>query len=225
MKTKSKRASYKEWLDHGYTGPRNAADEAMLLKVAEAYDAVRRDGKLSPKRLQAIVDGVSNKKMIVWANASDLLQLLSYDYTDAAEAILEMSKSRHGHVRFSALCSLGKETSPDVVDAVIRLGLADQSSRVRWKAADRARYLGRKNLVPEIAAALNAERHAKTRDSVDLSLKLLRDGYTVEEQKDGTFFLTVSCRGGFCCRYVGAQEMKSRGVEAIARAMREEREK
>jgi hypothetical protein len=224
MKTKSKRARYKEWLDHGYTGPRNAIDEAALLKVADAYDAVRRGGKLTPKRLQAIVDGASNKKMIVWANSSDLLELLSYDYRDAAVAILEMSKSRHGHVRFSALCSLGRKTPPDIVDAVIRSGLIDKSSRVRWKAADKAHSLTRKNLVPDIMSALKHERNAKTRSTIEFEFKLLRDGYILEKKADGRNHLVVSYDGGITNRSVDAKEMKAQGIDSIVNKMRKERE-
>ena len=222
MNSKSKRAEYKEWLDHGYTGPRNPGDKEALLKVAGAFDAVQRDGKLTKNRLQTVVNGVSSKKALVWDGSSTLLMFLSEQFPEAATAILELSRSKQGHVRFNALCCLGKPTPPDVVDAAIRSGLTDKSSRVRWKAAQQAHVLNRVNLVPDITAALEAERHAKTRESLDLSLKLLRDGYTLEEQKDGRFFLTVSYRGGFCCRYVSANEMKSLGVEAIAAEMRDE---
>ena len=220
----SKRAKYKEWLDHGYTGPRNAADNAALLNVASAYDAVRRDRKLTPKRLQTIVNGASNKKMIVWANSSDLLELLSYEYREAAVAILEMSKSRHGHVRFSALCSLGRKTPPDIVDAVIRSGLTDKSSRVRWKAADKAHSLRRKNLVPDITSALQREPNDKTRSTIEFELKLLRDGYILEQEADGRYDLVVSYDGGIKCRSVSAKEMKAQGIDSIVNKMRKEGE-
>jgi hypothetical protein len=215
---------YKEWLDHGYTGPRNTADEAALLEVASAYDAVRRDGKLTPKRLQTVVDGASHEKMFVWANASELLELLSGEYGEAANAILEMSKSRHGHVRFSALRSLGKKTPPEIVDEVIRSGLIDKSSRVRWKSADKAHSLRRKHLVPAITSALKRERNAKTRSTLEFELKLLRDGYILEKKPDGSFHLVVTYDGGITSRPVSAKEMKAQSIDSIVKKMREDSE-
>ena len=59
-------------------------------------------------------------------------------------------------------------------------GLVDKSARVRWKAADRAEKLEKVELIPELTAAVAAEKDAKTRGTIEHHLLLLRDGYILE---------------------------------------------
>jgi hypothetical protein len=201
-------------------GPRDPQDEAALLAVADAYDAVQRSGLLSKQQLRTVVDGASNNRMLVWAGSTDLLMALSAQFAEVAAAILNMSQHRQAHVRFNALCCLGKKTPTDTVHAVIKAGLIDKSSRVRRKAADRAHTLRAVELVPEITAALKAEKHDKTRATIEFELRLLRDGFIVNVSDDGQFDVTVSYPGGICGRTVSAKEMKSRGMEAVVADMR-----
>jgi hypothetical protein len=214
MKT-HKRAIYKDWLKHEYSGPRNLDDEATLLQVAAAYDAVQHSGRLTKGQLQKIVNGASSKKMLVWSNSVDLLNHISVQFGEAADAVIEMSKSKQAHVRFNALCSLGRNTPTAVVDAVIRSGLVDKSSRVRWKAADRAHQLKRIQLVPELTAAIQVERDAKTRSAMAFDLSLLRDGFILKKADSGNFDLTVSYPGGIMGKTVSARDVRSQGIEAI----------
>ena len=222
MATGSKRADYEKWFKERL-GPRDPVHEAALLAVADAYDEVLRSGRLSKQQLRTIVDGASNNRKLVWTGSTTLLKRLSEQFAEAAAAILEMSQHRQAHVRFNALCCLGKNTPADTVHAVIRAGLIDKSSRVRWKATDRAHSLQTVELVPEITAALKAEKHDKTRATIEFELRLLRDGFIVELGDDGQFDVTVSYPGGICGRTFSAKEMKSRGMEAVVAEMRRAR--
>ena len=220
--TTSKRAHYEEWFEKRL-GPRKPADEAALLAAADAFDAAQLSGRLAKSQLQQIVDGASSKGTLAWANSTDLLKVLSGQFAEAAAAIVEMSKHRQAHVRFNALCCLGKKTPTDTVHAVIRAGLIDKSSRVRWKAADRAHSLRAVELVPEITAALKAEKHDKTRATIESELRLLRDGYLVDQSNNDGFYVTISYAGGACSRFINAKEMETQGIEAIVAKMRNDR--
>lgn len=220
MTTESKRSQHEKWFKER-RGPRNPQDEAELLAVADAYDAAQRSGRLSKQQLQVVVEGASSPRGLVWNGAADLLKLLAERFGDASQALVQMSNSPKAHVRFCALCCLGKKTPTETVHALIKAGLTDKSSQVRWKAADRAHSLQLVELVPEITAAFHAEKHAKTRSTIEFELRLLRDGYILEQCSDRQFLLTVSYHpGGFRARYISNKEMKAEGIDAIVAKMR-----
>jgi hypothetical protein len=85
-------------------------------------------------------------------NAVDFLGLLTETWPQAAETVLTMSKNSKAHVRFNAICCLKPGTTQTVVNTVLKSGLADKSSRVRWKAAEKTEQLEMVNLLPELTA-------------------------------------------------------------------------
>jgi hypothetical protein len=210
---------YAAWFERR-RGPRDAKAEADLLAVADAYDAAMQDGMLSAEQLQRVVDGASDPRALLWNNATDLLMKLSGKWPAAADAIATMFRSGKAHVRFAALCSLGRETPVDVTDALMKAGLMDKSSRVRWKAVDRANTLERRNLVPEITAALAAESDDKARGSMELDLRMLRDGHWVRPESPGRTSVMARLHNGIASKTVDDDELKSKGLEAILAELR-----
>ena len=211
---------YAAWFEKR-RGPRAPEDEAALLRVADAYDLVIERGQLTRDLLEVIVDGVSHQRALVWENSSDLMMKLSEAWPEAAEAILSMCGGRQAQVRFAALCSLGPGTPASITDAAIRIGLLDRSSRVRWKAAQRAFDLHRNPLIREMEAALVAEPDTKARSEIDLSLRLLRDGYRLEATPSGKLLIIVAIRNGTRGRLVSAEELETKGLEQVLREVRE----
>lgn len=208
-------ARYAAWFERR-RGPRDPQDEAALLAIADAYDAALQTGTLTSEQLQRVVDGASSRKALLWNNATDLLMSLSGRWPAAADAIVAMSRSPQAHVRFAAICSLGKNTPLSITDAVLRAGLTDRSSSVRWKAADRSNVLERVTVIPDITAALAVEQNAKARQSIELDLRMLRDGYWIRPEAPGSLWITVRSRsGGIAGRSISETEMESEGLERI----------
>ncbi|MFI5380665.1 MAG: hypothetical protein ACHRHE_15310 [Tepidisphaerales bacterium] len=133
---------------------------------------------------------------------------------------MEILKHRKSHVRFSALCCLGMGTPANVVDEMLRAGLSDRSASVRWKAAEKATTLNRKNLIPEMTAALTAETNAKARREIEFELRLLRDGYILKPASPSGFNVTVPIKNGTCGHWVSEDEMRAKGLDAILSDMR-----
>jgi hypothetical protein len=210
---------YAAWLE-SRRGPRDPHDEVAVLEVADAYDAAMQTGTLSAEQLQCVVDGASSSRALLWNSATDLLADLSARWPAAADAIATMSRSRQAHVRFAALCSLGRDTPAATTDAVLTAALRDKSSKVRWKAVDRANRLERRNLVPEITAALAKETNARARRSMELDLRMLRDGYWMRPDAQGGFDVTVRRSNGIASRRVSDEELQSKGLEQILAELR-----
>ncbi len=164
---------------------------------------------MSAEQLQRVVDGVSSSRALLWNNGIELLMELSGRWPAAADAIAVMFRSPQAHVRFAALCSLGRETPVAVTDALLMAGLRDKSSRVRWKAVDRANQLERRNLLPEITLALAAESDNKTRRSMELDLRMLRDGHWVQPEAPGWTSVTARLRNGIASTMVSDDELLS----------------
>src|SRR5262245_6765167 len=160
---------------------------------------------------------------LVWNNATTLLKLLGERFDDAALSILEMSKNPKAHARFCALCCLGEKTNGDIVRTVIKAGVRDKSAKVRWKAVERARDLQLIELVPEITAALNTEKHGKTRSTIEFELRLLRDGYILEPENQNRYLLTVSYHRGTRMRYISDEKLKAEGIETLVAKLRKSR--
>ena len=210
---------YVEWLQH-LRGPRDNQLEAELLGMADACDAAFESGELSAEQLQVLINGASSPRALLWSNAVELLLKCSGRWTVATDAIATMFRSRKAHVRFAALCSLGPEPPVEVTDALLSGGLRDKSSRVRWKAADRANALERRHLVPEITAALAAESDNKVRPSMELSLRMLRDGHWVEPHSPGWVTVTARRHNGISSRFVSDGELQTKGLERILEELR-----
>ena len=64
--------------------------------------------------------------------------------------------------------------------SLIRLGLRDKSHQVRGKAAEAACRLGLTDLIRELEASLKEEKHPIARQSLELAVALLRDGYLLQ---------------------------------------------
>ena len=210
---------YAAWFERR-RGPRDATDEADLLAVADAYDAAMQSGTLSPEQLERVIKGASDPRALLWNNATYLLHKLSGKWPAAADAIATMFRSRKAQVRFAALCSLGRETPIAITDTLLKAGFRDKSSRVRWKAVDRANTLERRNLVPEITASLAAETDDRARRSIELDLRMLRDGHWLRPESPGRTSVTVRLHNGIASKTVDDDELRTRGLEAILAELR-----
>ena len=218
---RTQRARFEAWFERR-RGPRDPQLEAALLLVADAYDAVDASGELSPDHLDLIVETASSSHALLWHNGTELLGSLSEKWPLAGEAIRRMFGSRKSHVRFSALCSLTGKTPRAVVIPLLRAGLVDKSSSVRWKAADKAGVFGIRNLVPDLTAALASEPNEKARKEIELELRLLRDGYVLQPDSPSGYDLTVRVKNGICGRWISEKELKARGIETLAAELRKD---
>jgi DNA-binding transcriptional ArsR family regulator len=196
-------------------GPREPKLEALLLRVADAYDTVKEREELLADQLRLIVEAASSSRALLWTNCVSFLGVLSQQWPQAAEAVLAMSRNRIATVRFNAICCLTAGTPEAVITAVLKAGLVDKSSRVRWKATDVLEKLEKRSLIPELTSALAAEQNAKTRRALEHHLLLLRDGYIVEQESDSTFQVCARTRGGCAARGVTEAELRAKGIDRI----------
>jgi hypothetical protein len=223
----TQRSRFETWFERR-KGPREPELEATLLAAADAYDAAEASGELPPERLAVIVKAASHERALLWDSATELLGALSTRFPQAAEAVRRMFASPKAQVRFNALCCLRPETSASVVDPLLRAGLADKGANVRRRAAEKAETFDKRDLIPDMAAALSRETNARTRRAIEFHLCLLRDGYQLSPASGSGYDVTVRRKsligttswGG---RRVSEEEMREKGIDAIAAELRRDK--
>ncbi len=213
------RERYEAWFAR-WRGIRTAEEEAAVFAFADAYDAAVESGKLSSEHLMTVVNAASSPRALLWMNSTELLGDLAVRWEAAAQAVAEMFTSRQSHIRFAALCCLLPMTSIEVADSLLRSGLTDKSSRVRWKAAQKIGIFERKKMLPELESAFLRETNAKARAETELNLRLLRDGYIVKPNASSGFDVTVRIKNGISSSYVTEETMHSKGIDVIVADLR-----
>jgi hypothetical protein len=118
------------------------------------------------------------------------------------------------------LCCLLPDTPANISDRLLRNGLTDKSSWVRWKAAEKIGTFERKDLLPPLEAAYSAEKNPKARAEIELEMRLLRDGHIVKPGTPSGFYVTVRMKNGIRSGYVTEEAMQQKGIQAIAAELR-----
>jgi hypothetical protein len=210
----TQREHYEQWFA-SRRGPRNAADEGAALQAADAYDAMERAGMLSRPQLDVLVAAAGNPHRLVWNCAVDLLKKILHRWPEVADTIGAMMNDRSATARFSAMCCVKAFMPAPLAERMIRAGLSDKSGQVRWKAAEAANRLGRTDLLPLLERAVAAEKSGRTRDSLEHSLRMLRDGYILDPMGDGTYTLWIDTPQGSVGKSVTEEELKSKGISCL----------
>lgn len=73
-----------------------------------------------------------------------------------------------------------------------------------------------------MTAALSKEPNVETRKSIEFSLRLLKDGYILEQESDGTVRVIVrTARGGCTSKSFSAEQVREKGIELIVAEFQE----
>lgn len=217
----AQRDHYEQWF-RKRRGPRNMADEAAALRAADAFDAMKTQGKPSRPQLDVLVTAASNPHSLVWNCAADLLAKSLREWPEVGETIAAMMQVRSSTARFSAMCCVQEHMPAQVARDIIRAGLSDKSGQVRWKAGEAANRLKCVEFIPQLEQAAAKERPGRTRRSLEHSLRMLRDGYILDSMGDGTYSLWIDTARGSVGKSISEAELKSKGVEALVAAFRGE---
>jgi hypothetical protein len=214
------RKKFQPWVEKTLR-PRFPELEAPLMAAVDAFDAAQESGRLLPEQLAAIVAALSSPRRPLYENVCGLMGTLSANHPEAEAAILAMSRSPKSHVRFNALICLNKSTPAGTMEQVLKAGLLDKSARVRIKATDWICGLRKAEFVHELAAALLAERQSDVRRTMSFVLRLLRDGYILEEVEQDCKSVTVLTEeGGVRNRIFTEETLRTQGIDAVVIELR-----
>ena len=214
------RKKFEPWLE-SYLRKRCPELESDLLAAIDAFDRLENGADVTEESLSPIVEAVKSSRRPLYENASDFMQVLTSQYPLARDIVKQLANDSASHVRFNAILCVGNQAPQDFKIDIITAGLLDKSATVRTKAADWALRLRLDGITPELEVALKKERNRGARETMELTLPLLRDGYILRPAGDGQVAITVSTpRATVSTRYMNASEIESRGIEAVVAELR-----
>ena len=218
--TKNKREHYAAWFERR-TGPRNLKIEKEILAIASAYDKAMETGVLTEEQLQMVVDGVSSRNQLMWDSTSSLLRKLAERWQIAADAILQLSRSNRAHARFAAICCLSKNIDDSITNVVLKAALVDKSGKIRSKAGETAFLLDLRSLIPDLELTLLSETNVQVKGSLELCLRMLRDGLWLKSMPDGRTDVVVrTVRWSIASKTYSEAELRVKGIDAIIEYLR-----
>jgi hypothetical protein len=191
-----------------------------FVEAVRAFDRVVESGVLASVELDTMLRCAEIRSALVGASAAGLLGELAARFPAARNAVSKMSRDSKVHVRVNALVALHSAEPFDLHEEVLRTALTDRSAQVRRLAADKAMQFGLRQLLPDLEAAIEAERNLSVRKNLVWEHALLRDGYFLELRADKRVSVTFrTLGGGAAMTLVTAQELKDKGLKAIAKLL------
>jgi hypothetical protein len=152
--------------------------------------------------------------------AAGLLGRLARRFQVAKDSIQRLSVDRRLRARVNALVALESFEVCDLHEAIARVALEDRSTKVRNLAADKIRGWNLRQLLPDLERAIAREPKLELRTTLEKQRDLLRDGYSLKHDADGSVWITYQqATGGLIGRWVPAEEFRSKGAAAIAKEL------
>lgn len=213
------RDRYESWIASRLE-PRFPELVAPLRAALDALERIRIQERTDPADLRSLVDLLRSPRRPLYENGADLIRELTADRAEVRDAVAELASDKKAHVRFNAILCLSDVTPPEFSVMILRQALLDGSARVRQKVADWALRLKLAELTPDLERASLKEKRAATKKTIDFSLRLLRDGYVVEEASGDSVSITVPRNGSIVGRYFSRAEFEAKGGAALAAEMR-----
>lgn len=214
------RERYESWIASRLE-PRFPELAARLRASLDALERIRAQERIDPPDLDPLVDLLRSSRRPLYENGADLLRELTAERAEVRDVVAELARDNKAHVRFNAILCLSDLTPREFSVTILRQALSDSSARVRQKAADWALRLKLGELVPDLERASLHEKQAANKKTIDFSLRLLRNGYVVEEVGGDSVSITVPRKGSIVGRYFSRAEFEAKGAAALAAEMQD----
>ena len=205
----------KSWVDE-YLKPRYPELVPLYLEACSVASEARQSGQLTEAQANRLLELASSPRTPLSENVAGMLGQLAGSLPSAQAVLTTLAAAPRVLCRINALAALQELPVGRLHVQLISAALRDKSRRVRALAADKAMGFGMRDLLPELEHAVNHEQDSKLRDSLAWNLALLRDGYLVKQNSNGTVW--VSCRrgGSVVSRSFPAGQFETDGRQWIA---------
>jgi hypothetical protein len=149
-----------------------------------------------------------------------LLLLLGMHHPVALEALFEVFCDRSAEVRFTMISLFGYYNflcSKEYTLKVVAKGINDASAKVREFTVEASRNYEMKECLPLLIARQAIETNKKVRDNLEFNIPLIRDGYFVEADSDGTYSLVVSKAGGVVSTGIQKEDLEPERLKELVK--------
>ncbi|MEM8866588.1 MAG: hypothetical protein AAGF31_13685 [Planctomycetota bacterium] len=216
------REDYESWI-RDTIEPRDPELVQPIRNALDAFGKIQSDGRVDAELLAPIVEAAESHRRPMYEMAAGLLQSLTAEHAEARESVTRMASDKKSQVRFNAVICLGSDTPRDYSVGLVRQALADKSAKVRQKAADWAQRLRMTEIVVDLERALATESNTATKQTIEFSLPLLRDGYIIEDEGDDELSITIPHDRGITGLRMSREELAQKGISAVIAEVQEGR--
>lgn len=207
------------WID-GYLRPRYPELVPLYVEACSILSSVRESGRLTEGQANRLFELASSPRTPLGENVAGMLGDLAGNFSEAQNIVARLSDAGQVHCRINALVALDSFHVGPLHARLISALLCDKSMKVRALASSKAMSFGMSELVPDLDRAIEKETNEKLRTELEWNRTLLRDGYLVRGQPNGTVWVTCKQGGGVVSRSFPEAQFESEGRKWIAEQRR-----
>lgn len=186
-------AEFREWLAQRREPAVKKAPAALAITT---YEALSGRGVVTEHDITPVVTAARSPNKLAWDMGVYFLTRLAARHEVARAALDALATDRLAELRGRALMALNDALPKSFCIDLVRRGLADRSRRVRDIGADMCRRLLLVDLLPELIAAAEAETHAMAKLQMEIFVGIIREGYHIYPDPDGTLRVVVRITEG-----------------------------
>ncbi len=143
-------------------------------RIWESFRIMMIKGEADNELLQFLTAQCEDRRTkIAHDAAGKLFHLAKFVPERIGPFVVELARARSAHVRFAAIIACSSNLDPDLVTRLVRAGIRDQSSKVRWKAGEFAANAELTHLRAELSEAIRIESDERTKRSLASSHETL----------------------------------------------------
>jgi hypothetical protein len=198
-----------------YLEPRYPELVAPYREAESIRDDAIESGVLPEDALSLLLVSARSSRTPLGENASAMLGQLADRFASARQTIRQMSGDKKAHVRVNALVALHTHAISDLHEEILSAAVRDRSAKIRALAADKIMTFGLRALLPQLEEAIAAEAKPELRAPLEWERDLLRDGFQVKDNGDGSVRVTCRRGGGVASTSFAVSEMETKGRKWI----------
>ena len=205
-------ARYRAWVERNIAQPN---ERELLNRAIDAYAQARDAASVTAAQVEPLVFAAKSRFTRVWETAMELLVPLAPKHAVVRDAMREMLNSKKVNERFNVVASLMACVPKSLSMEVIRRALNDKGSRVREKATEAADHLFLNELLPDLERRLAFEGSPGAKKALEFHVAMLRDGYILRREEDGTPRLTVRTKRGWTMPQITQKDIEDGKLNII----------
>ncbi len=196
--------------------------QAQLFKLIDCAYEIQNNKLLTEAQLEIFEHGMRQPLELIFCSYSGkFLSRLAYHFEDAKKIFDKLACDNDSKIRFNAVTLLLCNPPDDVVLNVIEKCINDPSKKVRKKVADVCERIDNTEILNLLERQYNIEKDDSVKDSLLFSIRLLKNGYILEERDENTFDLLVKTNDGLTGIIISKEKLGNYGIDILVKSIKQ----
>ncbi|MBI3410200.1 MAG: HEAT repeat domain-containing protein [Planctomycetes bacterium] len=212
----------REWI---LTHVKKKEQRSVGIGALDAFGRIQHRGDIGQADLKPITRSALASLRSIREDAIRMLLLIGREFDAARNALLQVFASRNAEVRFTLVSEFGYwrlQFPESFVRGFLARALQDESPRVRMFAAEGCNGYERNDLLPLMRTASDKETDPGTKCHIETSIRLLADGYYVDDRGTGDVFVWAKTNRGTSGQPVSRSDFSRKNVQKIVKKIMQE---